>query len=230
MNLFAPMLLAVSVAVGISASALASNASVYVVHGINGGDLGLEQALPVDVYVNGGLAIEDFTFKSVVGPLALPAGTYDVEIRLANTDTTVIQAAVPFGSGENATVIAHLTEGGAPTASKFTNDVSLPGFLRSRVIAHHTAAAPAVDVYLKRLPFFSPLVVQDFANGEQATALVNWGIYRLWLTPRGVDTPVLGPATAFFIPRTTYLVYAVGSISETRNSLDLIVIPVKSKR
>lgn len=224
------MLVGVALVVGVTASALAGSASVYVVHGINGGDLGLDQALPVDVYVNGTLAIEDFTFKAVVGPLSLPDGTYDVTIKLANTDVTVIQASVPFSSGENATVIAHLTEGGAPTASKFTNDISLPGFLRSRIIAHHTAAAPAVDVYLKRLPFFSPLVIRDFANGEQATAVVGWGVYRLWLAPAGTDTPVLGPATALFIPRTTYLVYVVGTVNDSRNSLDLIVIPVRFGR
>ncbi|MEP0765984.1 MAG: DUF4397 domain-containing protein [Fimbriimonadia bacterium] len=230
MNRFVRMISALTLAVGLTVAALASNASLYVVHGINGGDLGLDEALPVDVYVNDSLAIPGFTFKAVVGPLSLPAGSYDIAIKLANTDITVIEATVPFASGENATVIAHLTEGGAPTASKFTNNVSLPGFFRSRVIVHHTAAAPAVDVYLKRLPFFSPLVVQDFANGEQASALIGSGIYRLWLTPAGTTTPVLGPATALFIPRTTYLVYAVGTINDTRNSLDLIVIPVKFGR
>ena len=42
-------------ALGLVSPVLAAfpNASVYVVHGINGTDLGLGKSLPVDVFVNG---------------------------------------------------------------------------------------------------------------------------------------------------------------------------------
>ena len=55
-------------------------ASVYVVHGINGTDIGAGEALPVDVSVSGaGCVLEGVEFRDVEGPLTLDPGTYDVE-------------------------------------------------------------------------------------------------------------------------------------------------------
>ena len=60
-----------------------SEGIVYVVHGINGTDLGLSEALPVDVSLNGACALPGFTFGEIVGPLELPVGSYDIAIGLA---------------------------------------------------------------------------------------------------------------------------------------------------
>ena len=59
-------------------------------HNINGNSLqmGLEKELPVDVYVNGGKA---FTFE--LGDrvkTSLPAGNYYIEVKLAGTETVVL--------------------------------------------------------------------------------------------------------------------------------------------
>jgi hypothetical protein len=58
------------------------------VHGINGERLGLDAALPVDVYVNGGYAFT-FEFKDMV-TAKLPAGEYTITVNLAGTDTEVM--------------------------------------------------------------------------------------------------------------------------------------------
>ena len=58
-------------------------------HGINGERLGLDQELPVDVYVNGGYAFT-FQFKDKV-KAKLPVGEYTITVNLARTDTQVIQ-------------------------------------------------------------------------------------------------------------------------------------------
>jgi hypothetical protein len=50
------------------ASAATGDATVSVVHGI--------PATPVDVYANNDKTLSGFTFKSVAGPLKLPAGSY----------------------------------------------------------------------------------------------------------------------------------------------------------
>jgi hypothetical protein len=61
---------------------------LYVKHNINGRSLGLDKALPVDVYVNGGYVFsfnfgEDFSAE-------LPAGNYFIEVKLAGTDFIVM--------------------------------------------------------------------------------------------------------------------------------------------
>ena len=70
--------------------------------------------------------------------------------RSAGDQTTLF-----LGLGENTTVVAHLTEQGTPTLTKFINDVRGLGDGSARVAVRHAAAAPAVNVLLKqrhRLP------------------------------------------------------------------------------
>ena len=57
-------------------------------HNINGRSLGLEKALPVDVYINGEKAFT-FSFGDSVST-SLEAGNYFIEVKLADTNTTVI--------------------------------------------------------------------------------------------------------------------------------------------
>lgn len=64
------------------------NFDLTVNHRINGTPFGLERELPVDVYVNGGKA---FTFElSDTIRTELPAGDYYIQVKLAGTDTTVL--------------------------------------------------------------------------------------------------------------------------------------------
>jgi hypothetical protein len=196
-------------------------AQVYVIHGIPGFDLGLEDnSLPVDVLVDDALCLlEGFTFGTIVGPVPLAAGTYNFKISLANGDDpcsndAVIEADVPFSEGENATVIAHLTEDFAPTASKFDNDFSstMPG--KARLIAHHTAAAPTVDVDVRRdAPLVSRgLTIEDFTNGDQVAAEIRPGEWNISVLLPDTNVIVFGPTLVELKPFTAYLVYAVGSL------------------
>lgn len=73
------------------------NVSVY--HGINGRSLGLSKDLPVDVYINGQLAIPGLEFKDRI-ETSLPAGEYTIMVNLAGTDVTVMSfgpAEIPAG-------------------------------------------------------------------------------------------------------------------------------------
>lgn len=203
-----------------ASTAAAQDAKVYAIHGIPGGDLGLSAALPVDVAVNGGCVLTNFQFGQVRGPLSLPQGNYTFEIKLnlggapCSGPTAIGPAVIPFVAGETATVIAHLTAAGEPTASKFVNDVSRTGPGRSRVVAHHTAAAPAVDVYVGRNlndPTAPTLTVPGVVNGDQAGAPVQPGSWQAALKLAGTNTVALGPATLRLQPFTAYFVYAVGS-------------------
>jgi hypothetical protein len=196
-------------------------AQVWVVHGIPGGDLGLDPALPVDVLVNDALCVlAGFSFGQIEGPLPLAEGTYNLKISLASAtepcgNAAVIEADVPFVAGESASVVAYLTEAGAPTAGKFVNDLSRPGPSKARLIAQHTAAAPAVDVRITRprYPFARPLVVEDFANGDQAVAEIGAGKISVSIAPAGSMTPVFGPVELQLREHRAYLVYAVGGVA-----------------
>lgn len=65
-----------SLALAAPASAQDAGAQVRVLHGIPG--------TPVDVYVNGERALDDFQPGTVTGDLALPAGSYQVAVFPAN--------------------------------------------------------------------------------------------------------------------------------------------------
>jgi len=214
-------------------AAATESASVRVAHGIPGQDLGLDPALPVDVLVNDSICLlQGFTFGEFAGPVELAPGTYDIKISLANpgspcSNPAVINQDVMFEEGEDATVIAHLTEDGAPTASKFTNDLSRAGLLKSRLIVHHTAAAPTVDVMLQRSFLFRrALMIEDFSNGDQAAAEVLPGRWNVSIAPAGASDPVFGPVPLVVKPFRTYLIYAVGSVNT--GSFTLLVEPVKT--
>ncbi len=82
-------LLAIAALAPAALAAEPGNFDLTVKHRINGNPLGLERQLPVDVYVNGGLAIDDFELSDTV-KTQLPAGDYFIEVKLADTNTTVL--------------------------------------------------------------------------------------------------------------------------------------------
>ena len=215
----------------LASTGLAQDASVRVVHGIPGLDVspGVDPALPVDVLVNDAICLlSGFTFGSVAGPFTLPAGTYDVKVSLANTlepcsNAAVIAAPVPVEAGENATIIAHLSESGSPTASKFVNDVtpSEQGF--ARVIAHHTAAAPAVDINVASGFPSSTITIPNASNGAQAAAELRAGAINVGVSAAGMRE-VLFVRTARIRSDLTYVAYAVGSLAN--GTFDMIFVPI----
>lgn len=213
-------------------------AKVYVIHGIPGIDLGADPALPVDVVINGACAITNFQFGQVVGPVELPADTYSVAIQLHDPSgqcgggVAIGPVDLTFDAGKIYTVIAHLTADGAPTASLFTNDLGPTGRGMSRLIVHHTANAPAVDVTVARDPYAPPqakapkLFVGDFANGDQVMTEVRPGTWYVSLAPAGVPMTVVGPAAVELEPFTAYLIYAVGSLENM--TFTFIIEPIKN--
>ncbi len=235
---FRKTLVAVALVLSIAAVApvahAAGNASVYIVHGIPGADLGLPASLPVDVEIVGvGCALPNFTFGQIIGPVPFPEGTYEIKIHLAESTpcsgaVAIDAPGVSFSAGENATVIAYLDANGNPTAGKFENDVSETKHNKSRLIVQHTAWAPAVDVRVRRPDSSRGLTVPDFTNGDQAVAALQPGNWQVSIAPAGATTPVFGPVTVRLKPHTGYLVYAVGSLKN--NTFTLLVKPVALTR
>jgi uncharacterized protein YdeI (BOF family) len=109
----------------LAAPALAADtASVSVEHRINGraaaakllGDSkALDKEATVDVYVNGGLFLDNFEFGDVAGPVELPAGTYNIKVEVDGTGIFIIDQDVTVEAGDKVRLVAKFGKGGAPT-------------------------------------------------------------------------------------------------------------------
>ncbi len=217
----------------VPAAAQAQNASVRVVHGIPGPDVSpdVDPDLPVDVLVNDAVCLlSGFTFGDVAGPFTIPGGTYNVKISLANTlepcsGDAVIAADVPIGESANVSIVAHLDMNGAPTASLFTNDVSTPAAGKARLIAHHVAAAPTVDLLVPgRILGSTPALfvpsVSNTPGANQAAAEIPAESSVISILPPGGSDALFFRGVALK-PGVTYTAYAVGSL--TNGTFTIIV-------
>lgn len=205
-------------------AAAGQNARVTVLHGIRGQDLGLAADLPVDVYVNGTLTLEDFEFGDQV-TVDIPAGSYEIDITLANDPNPVIEATVPVARRERATIVAHLSATGAPTASKFKAWATrAPGWLSLGQFAH-TAAAPAVDGYFSFSRLNNLRLISGLENGRSATLPLDPRKTIVAVTPAGSNTVVLGPAdiTSLLERGKAYQFFVVGSVAgQAGNTLTVL--------
>lgn len=208
--------------------ALADNheAMVTVGHGIYGEDLGLPAELPVDVLVNDDCFLQDLEFSDFEGPVAVMSGTYTVAVALSDGDpdlcdgTVVISDVLTFEEGLNYTVFAHLTEAGDPTATLYENDVNDAVAGHTRLTVRHTAAAPAVDLFLNRGWVRGRLVGEFYGltNPDQLGPVdLRPGAYAVTIVLSGTDTIVLQvPETEDGEPLVTrphksQIIYAVGT-------------------
>jgi hypothetical protein len=234
--------LALTALLGTGMAAADGMTTAYVVHGIDGDDfptLDLDPALPVDVFVSGlGCALEEFKFGDRVGPLNVPAGSYDITVSLADVDNpcdgtaVIVLTGVPLSEGANSTIIAHRTYDGSPgagdqldlgvTASLFANDFSYTDRAKARILAHHTALAPSVDVVVSRdywdmgAPSVTvPNLTNPTAPGDALLSQINAefrpGEWDVALEVSG--TTVFGPDTINLKPFTATYIYAVGDFS-----------------
>ena len=188
------------------------DATVSVLHAVPG--------LTVDVFANGEELIPDFTPGTLTDPLSLPAGSYDLQVFADGEgpggDPAIEAAGVEVPAGVNATVVAHLDEGGAPTLSVFVNDTAATAAGDARLTVRHTAAAPAVDVRADGSALFEGLT-----NPDEATADVPAGTYGADVVLAGTEDVAIGPADLALAEGTSTIVYAWGSAED--GNLDLAV-------
>jgi hypothetical protein len=219
----------------LSGTAMAQDATVFIVHGIPGIDVNLDPELPVDISVDGTCLLQNFKFEEIAGPVSLAAGTYNIQIKLADLSnpcggTTVIEADVPFEANEKCTVIAHLTEEGEITASKFTHDLSGIKRNKSRILMHHAAYAPGVDLV------WAPMVDGITARMNRKDEFENGDKYQIEVRPFPNDSwkfslELRGSGTTIFSQDfqfedfTAYGIFAVGSVVNGTFRLIVNVIP-----
>lgn len=206
------------------------SASLYVVHGIPGQDLGLDPELAVDIEVNDVCALQGFTFGDIAGPLSLPEGNYAVSVSLANEDVPcgnepLFSEIFALSAGFSYSVVANLTEVGNPTLSAFVNDLSEAARGRARLQVRHLAEAPSVDITVRRGMRAVVAQIEEFVHGDEATAELRPGNSRVWISPTGTDDVVFGPVVLRLTPNTLFQVFAVGSVQS--GSFTLLVLDVR---
>lgn len=178
----------------------ADTGEVTVLHGVPG--------LTVDVYANGDRLIEGFEPGTSFGPADLPAGDYSLAVRPAGADADsdpAISGSASVSASINATIVAHLTEGGDPTLSVFANDVKPMEAGDTRVTVRHTAAFGAVDVLADGSALFEGLTNPDSESGD-----VPAGSYDVEVTAAGDPDTVAYSATLDLEEGTSYLIHAIG--------------------
>lgn len=185
-------------------------ASLSVLHGVPG--------LTVDVWVDGERTLDDFAPGALAGPLDLPAGTYTVAITAADaaddSSPAIGPVDLPLEAGTSYTAVAHLTAGGEPTATLFTNDTSATAAGEGRLTVRHVAAAPAVDVLAG-----GSAVVTNLANPDESALDLPAGTVSAAVAATGTTDPVLGPADVPVAEGTSTIVYAWGSLEDENLAL-----------
>ncbi len=200
-----------------SVASAASTATVYVVHGI--------PKTPVDVYVDGKRALDDFQPGTSQGPVDLPAGPHKVAIFAADaadgSGSPVLSADADLPEGANVTLVAHLDADGKPTVTPFKNDVAKVAPGQARLVVRHTAAAPAVDVLAGGKP-----VIQGLTNPNEEELTVPAGSVSAAVAAAGSTDPVIGPADVDLKEGTATFVQAIGSLQD--KSLGLVSFTVSN--
>ena len=204
--------------------------SVYVVHGIPGDDLGLPRELPVDVCLKDGTEVTaDFKFGEIRGPLSLPPAAYELDIRLASQPscqgTVVIPVSFLLSYGENAAVVAHLTEQGTIAATKFVNDANALAPGKSRIVVRHGAAAPPVNILVRRGQ--GSTFLKYLRNADQSVAKeVSDGVRKVTVYSAESGRKIAGPIDLNLEAGKATFVYAVGSLRNGTFTVVPQVIPL----
>ncbi len=219
-----------AVAVAASSTAYAGDGgtgNLTVIHGISG----LPEA--VDVYANGG-KLFSFDFGSVQGPLALPAGSYDLEVKLGTN--VVLSGTANVEDGKNYTVVAHFTHTGSEPGIKlsvFENTTTPICDKQSRLTVRHLADAPAVDGVVSRgatstRNFVStPNLASSEGGNNQGGALdFKSGTYSAQLYVAGTTTSAFNSGKLKLEGGVSYIAYAIGSLPDNTFTVYIQTIDV----
>jgi len=211
----------------LGASAFAANDGyLYIVHGIPGRDIAdnLNPGLPVDILIDGTCPQRGLTFGNTAGPLTLPAGTYDVQISMANTlapctNPPIIDSQVTLKAAASVSVVAAIS-GTQPALLQFADNLTPVAPGKSRFVFANSADAPALQATLTQLFVKNPKTFTVTANpGAQDAIGVPAGTYLVQVVAAG-STTVLASEQIFLADQSANFAYAAGEA--VNNSVGLI--------
>ena len=89
-------------------------------------------------------------------------------------DNSIRRRVVVVPAEQHVTVLIHLSSGGTPTITDFSNSKLVPPVGQSRVVFRNTADAPPIDVYLDGVKVVSASADNSNSPGS-VSVLVNAG-------------------------------------------------------
>ncbi len=175
----------------------------------------------VDVYVDGGLALEGLEFGSFSGWVALPAGDYQVQVTPAGSpvEDAVIDVDVTLDEGM-AYQVAATGFVADITPQIYPADLSASGDMARVRVIHTSPDAPAVDIAVAG----GDVLIADLQFPGASDALdVPAGTYDLEVRPAGTTDVALELPGVALEAGMTYDVFAIGSLAD--GSLTVLVVP-----
>ncbi|NNE72650.1 MAG: DUF4397 domain-containing protein [Acidimicrobiales bacterium] len=196
--------------------------TVNVLHGIPA-----DNGLPVDIYVDGALALPGVTYGALAADISVPAGLRQIDIRpagAASNSAPLLAQAVLVPSNANVSIVAHLSEAGSPRIWAGRNQVSSTNG-DARVIVRHLAAAPTVDVLVNGNETFT---LANVGRHRSGAAIVPADTYRVSVVADADNSIVaLAPTDLEFAADTVTVVYAIGDFAGGSFQPVVQVIPTR---
>ena len=117
--------------------------AITIVHGVRG--------LVADVYLDGTLILETFQPERTTAPVPIAPGSHVVEVRVSGAPAgspPALTWPVEVAPDDRISAVVHLDAAGAPTVTRYDDDLSQIPAGQSRVAVRHAAAAGPIDVRL----------------------------------------------------------------------------------
>jgi len=222
----------------------ADDASVFIVHGIPGLDIGEEASYPVDVYINGIKRLSAVKYGQIK-PIKIPSGIATIEFYKAGMGpeagySPVLAEDFSFKKSESASIVGYIHPDGETRLVKFSNDFSPAGDpSKCRVIIHNICEEAQLTIWLynKKQNDYHPWVENDVLETgdknvfEIATkSLVGYynGTWIWWLhIDDGTNHVNLHDKPLSLTAGKGILVYLVGSSTTKTFKVIKKVVPLK---
>lgn len=182
------------------------SALIRVVHGS-------PDAPNVDVYVNGVLLLENVPYQAFSGLLEVGTGAQNIQVNVAGTDTTAIDATLELEESTATTVIAtNFVASIEPLV--LPNDRARPEAGTTNVRALHGApSAPVVDIYVTAVDAdleASEPTLSSVAYKQSSPYLnIPAGTYRVRVTLAGTKTVAIDSGAVEFTDQSVFTVIAL---------------------
>jgi len=212
----------------LSTASLAS--SMYFVQGIAGRNYSpdTDPAFPVDVLVNDEVCyVHGLPFGTILGPLTLEPGSYNVKVSLANSlapcsSSPLIDRTVTIEPRSDVSAVFALNDTGTPVLLTFTNNFSPVNANMGRILLAQAAKAGPVQV-----------ILQNTATMKSYSYTVNRGALLDVSLPAGTyslevklgTTTLVGSTFLNLYSQSATLLYTVGQASN-----DTVVLQTRTLR
>lgn len=166
----------------------------------------------VDVFVNGSQVLSDVPFFALSGALAVPAGTYRIQVAPAGSGAAaaVIDGNVTVEAGNAYTIAAVNTVANIePLVLQDQTGAPAAGQARVRIL-HATPDAPAVDI---KLAGTNTAVLENVPFKASAYLDVPAGSYSFDISPAGSSAVVFTTPSMRFEAGWTYTLAATGFLT-----------------